>query len=117
MNNYLSSIIAGLIMFLVFLLFKIEVSYLLCLIGLILMVNGIQKYYDYKSKISILLSAIISLVGLSLIHMQYKLNYFVIGLFLLILVVLLILDFKYQKRIKKVRLKTNPLLLFSFFSI
>ena len=102
MDKHLSSIIAGLAMFLVFLLFKIEVSFLLCFIGLIFVVIGIQKYYDYKNRISVLLSAVVSLVGLYLIYVQYKLEYIVMGLFLLIVVVLLISDFQYQRKYQKV---------------
>ncbi len=102
MDKHLSSIIAGLTMFLVFFLFKIEVSFLLCFIGLIFVVIGIQKYYDYKNRISVLLSAVVSLVGLYLIYVQYKLEYIVMGLFLLIVVVLLISDFQYQRKYQKV---------------
>lgn len=100
MNKPLSSIIVGLLMFLVFILFKIEVSYLLCFIGLIFMVMGIQKYHDYKNKISILLSAALGLMGLVLIYIQYKLDYIVMGLFLLILAVLLISGFSYPKKVE-----------------
>ena len=103
MDKHLSSIIAGLAMFLVFLLFKIEVSFLLCFIGLIFMVIGIQKYYDYKNRSIVLLSAVVSLAGLFLIYVQYKLDYIVMGLFILILVVLLISDFQYRRKYQKLR--------------
>lgn len=98
MDKYLSSIIAGLAMFLVFFLSKMEVSFILCFIGLIFLIGGIQKYYDYKNRISILLPAAVSLVGLFLIYMQFRLDYIVMGLFMLVLVVLLISDLSYLRK-------------------
>lgn len=98
MNKPFLRIIYGLLMFAVFLLFKINVSYFLCFIGLIFMVVGVQRYLDYKNKICISLAAALSLAGLTLIYVQYKLNYIVVGLFMLVLIVLLISDLSYPRK-------------------
>lgn len=99
MNKPFLQIICGLLMFIVFILFKINVSYLLCFIGLIFMIVGVQRYPDYKNKISTLLSVALSFVGLTLIYVQYKLDYIVMGLFLLILVVLLFSNLSYPRKV------------------
>ncbi len=64
------------------------------------MVVGVQRYPDYKNKISILLSVALSLAGLTLIYVQYELDYIIMGLFLLVLVVLLISDLSYPRKVR-----------------
>ena len=98
MDKNLLTIIAGLVMFLVFLLLKIEVSFVLCFIGLAFIVNGILKYFDYKKQLGGLLSATAIFIGISLIFTQFNLNYFVLGLFMLILIVLWVSNYYYSNQ-------------------
>ena len=101
MNKNLLTIIAGLIMFLVFLLLKIEVGYLLCFIGLLFLANGILKYFEYNEQIGGPLSATTILIGIVLMYIQFKLDYFVLGLFVFLLIVLWVSNFKYYSKSDK----------------
>ena len=98
MNKNLLTIIAGLVMFLIFFMLKTEVSYILCFFGLLFLSNGILKYFEHNKKISGLLSLTSILIGIFLMHIQFKLNYFALGLFVFLLIVLWILNFNYYSK-------------------
>ncbi len=101
MNKNIVSIITGLIMFLIFLLLKIEVGYIICFIGLVLLSNGILKYFEHNIQIGGPLSAAIILIGVALVYIQFNLNYFVLGLFVFLLIVLWISNFNYYSKSNK----------------
>lgn len=101
MNKNLLTIIAGLIMFFSSLLIKIEVGYVLCFIGLVFLGTGILKYFEYNERIGGPLSAASILIGIVLMYIQFNLNNFALGLFVFLLIVLWISNFKYYSKSDK----------------
>jgi hypothetical protein len=99
-RNALSTIIGSLIMFLVFFFLKLEISYIICFIALVLLGSSILKYFEYNEKIGAPLSAIATILGLILMYIQFKLNYFALGLFVLLLIVLWASNLKYYSKSK-----------------
>ena len=90
MKRYFSRGIAGLFLFIVFIFLKID---LLCFIGLTFIVIGIQEDCDYKNIINYLLAVAVTLVGILILYIEFKFDYCVIALYLIVLIGILTSNF------------------------
>ena len=101
MNKNLRLIATGIFLFLVFLLIK--TTMILATLGLILLIMGLINHgIELKNRIYLLLGVIINIIGMFLIYIQYRPDYFTAGIIFTMSVLIIIVTINEYLKISNI---------------